>query len=159
MLGEVGLRSASAHPTIFPNLWIFNMMSKVSLRLPKGPTSTEIWWFIFVNPTATKEGRDYLRLRALRHDGPGGVFEQDDGENWGESTKGTESVIARKYPLNYAMNVGHGEVVNDETGPPHVDGGDNEHAQLWYYESWSKWMAAQSWPELTAMQSKPEGYR
>jgi phenylpropionate dioxygenase-like ring-hydroxylating dioxygenase large terminal subunit len=155
LLGDVGMRAANAHPNIFPNLWIFNTFSKARLRLPKGPTSTEIWWFIFKNPNATPERQEYLTKRALRHDGPAGVFEQDDGENWGESTKGTMSLVARRYPLNYSMNVGHGEVVDDETGPPHIDGGDNEHPQLWYYENWGKWMSAGSWDELEHMQSRP----
>ena len=159
MLGEVGLRAGSAHPNIFPNLWIFTGMSKASLRLPKGPTETEIWWFIFKNPDQTAERQDYLTKRVTIHDGPAGMFEQDDGENWGESTTGTRGVVSRRYPLHYGMNVGHGEIVEDETGPAHIDGSDNEHPQLWYYENWSKWMASQSWPELNAMQSEPEGYR
>ena len=159
LLGDVGVRSANAHPNIFPNLWIFNMMSKVSLRIPKGPTSTEVWWFIFKNPEQTEEGQQYLTRRALRHDGPAGVFEQDDGENWGLSTTGTKGLVARRYPLNYGMNVGMGEVINDEASPPHIDGSDNEHPQLWFYESWTKWMAAQNWHEIAAMQSKPEGNR
>ncbi len=159
LLGDVGVLSANAHPNIFPNLWIFNMMSKASLRLPKGPTSTEVWWFIFKNPDQTEEGQRYLTRRVVRHDGPAGVFEQDDGENWGLSTTGTMGLVARRYPLNYSMNVGHGEVINDEASPPHIAGSDNEHPQLWFYESWTKWMAAQSWPELEAMQGKLEGFR
>ncbi len=159
MLGDVGLLSAAAHPNVFPNLWIFNTFSKASLRLPKGPTSTEIWWFVFKNPNTDAERQDYLTKRALRHDGPAGVFEQDDGENWGESTNGTKSALIRKYPLNYAMNVGKGEVIRDENSPPHIAGGDNEHPQLWYYENWTKWMAAENWAELNSMQEKPEGYR
>jgi nitrite reductase/ring-hydroxylating ferredoxin subunit len=159
MLGEVGMRSANAHPNLFPNLWIFNTMSKASLRLPKGPTATEVWWFQFANPNATPEYREYTRLRALRHDGPAGLFEQDDGENWGESTNGTKGLIARKYPLNYQLNLGHGEVVEDESGPPRIETGNNEHAALWYYENWTKWMSAQSWSELTSSQEKPSGMR
>ncbi len=159
LLGEVGLRAGAAHPNIFPNLWIFNTFSKASLRLPKGPTSTEVWWFVFKNPEATEDRQRYLTQRALRHDGPAGAFEQDDGENWGESTKGSMGLVSRKYPLNYSMNVGKSEIVNDETGPAHIDGGDNEHPQLWFYESWSKWMAAQNWPEIRKTQPKSEGYR
>jgi hypothetical protein len=159
ILGEVGLRSAAAHPNIFPNLWVFTTMSKASLRLPKGPTATEIWWFIFANPNETDSERiDYLRRRIVRHDGPSGVFEQDDGENWGESTRGTTSVVVRRYPIHMAQNLGHG-LVSNEDGPPHIDTTGNEHAQLWYYEQWSKWLAAGSWAELTAMQEKPQGYR
>jgi phenylpropionate dioxygenase-like ring-hydroxylating dioxygenase large terminal subunit len=156
ILGDVGLRSAAAHPNIFPNLWIFTGFSKASLRLPKGPTTTEVWWFIFKNPNQTPERQEYLTRRALIHDGPGGMFEQDDGENWGESTNGTKGVVIRKYPLNYAMNVGHGEIIRDETGPPHVDGGLNEHPQIWFYSNWGRWMSAENWAHLESMQEHPD---
>ena len=159
LLGDVGLHSAAAHPNIFPNLWIFNSFSKISLRLPKGPHATEVWWFLFKNPEATEERQRYLTRRGSVHDGPAGIFEQDDGENWGESTKGARGLVSRRYPLNYSMNVGRGEIINDETGPAHINSGENEHPQLWFYESWSRWMAAQTWPEVTATQPKTEGYR
>jgi nitrite reductase/ring-hydroxylating ferredoxin subunit len=158
LLGDVGLR-ANGHPNIFPNLWIMTGFSKVSLRLPKGPTSTEIWWFIFGNPDHDAETAASLVRRALRHDGPAGVFEQDDGENWGESTTGTKSVVIRKYPLNYSMNIGRGQVVSDETGPPRIDTSTNEHSQLWFYEAWTKWMTAESWPQLQSMQEPPGNLR
>ena len=30
----------------------------------------------------------------------------------------------RSYPLNYAMNVGNGQVIQDEDGPPHIEGSE-----------------------------------
>ena len=156
LLGDVGLR-ASGHPHIFPNLWIMTGFSKISLRLPKGPTKTEVWWFAFANPDARPGAPSCPGRRQLRHDGPAGVFEQDDGENWGESTTGTKGLVDSRYPLNYAMNLGRGEVVDDETGPPRIDTTNNEHSQLWFYHSWSKWMASESWDELYANHTRPEG--
>ena len=77
------------------------------------------------------------------------MFEIEDGENWDQSTRGTMGVLSQRYPLNYAMNVGRGEIIDDETGPPHIiTPGYNEHPQLWYYKAWSEWMAAGSWNEL-----------
>ncbi len=156
LLGEVGLR-ASGHPNLFPNLWIMTGFSKASLRLPKGPTTTEIWWFAFYNPEHDDERKVAGVRRQLRHDGPAGVFEQDDGENWGQSTIGTMGTIAGKYPLHYAMNLGRGEVIDDESGPPHIDTDNNEHSQLWFYHSWSEWMASETWDDLRAIHTKPEG--
>jgi len=156
LLGDVGLR-AVGHPNIFPNLWIMTGFSKVSLRLPKGPTQTEIWWFGFYNPEHDAERRAIGVRRQSRHDGPAGVFEQDDGENWGDSTTGTKGKVSSKYPLHYAMNLGHGEIVDDETGPPRIDTTNNEHSQLWFYHSWSEWMASESWQDLRANHSRPEG--
>jgi nitrite reductase/ring-hydroxylating ferredoxin subunit len=152
LLGAVGVRSVG-HPNIFPNLWFMPGFSKVSLRLPKGPTKTEIWWFAFYNPEHDEARKLAGIRRQTRHDGPAGMFEQEDGENWGQSTRGTAGTAARRYPLNYGMNVGQGVVIDDETGPPHIDSGVNEHSQLWYYKCWTDWMAAMSWRDLRANHS------
>jgi phenylpropionate dioxygenase-like ring-hydroxylating dioxygenase large terminal subunit len=156
MLGEVGMR-ANGHPNIFPNLWIMTGFSKASLRIPKGPTQTEIWWFAFYNPEHDTERRAAGVRRQLRHDGPAGVFEQDDGENWGESTTGTKGYSMRGAPLHYAMNLGRGEIIDDESGPPHINTTNNEHSQLFFYDSWSKWMASDSWADLHELHTRPGG--
>jgi 3-phenylpropionate/trans-cinnamate dioxygenase alpha subunit len=157
-VGELGLR-ATGNPHIFPNLWVMHGFSKAAVRLPKGPTTTEVWWFAFYNPENDAETRGQLVRRQLRHDGPAGVFEQDDGENWGESTTGTKGKIIRKYPLNYAMNIGRGEIVRDEEGPSYIETNNNEHSQLWFYQNWTLWMTSNSWPELQQRQLSREGNR
>ena len=146
-LGPVGIRTQS-HPHIFPNFWVaFPGEGQISMRMPKGPTTTEIWWFSLNDPATP------LNKRALETFGPAGLLEQDDGENWGESTRGMKGVISKRYPINYSMSVGHGEVIDDETGPPYIEAHVNEHAQLWHYRNWSEWMAAESWNELKANHS------
>jgi hypothetical protein len=56
------------------------------------------------------------------------------------------------------MSVGHGEMIEDEGGPPYVEAVVNEHAQLWHYRSWADWMAADSWAELKANHTRvPSG--
>ena len=146
--------SVVAKPKYSPaRTWVWNASPPKSSRKLRATGSTT------KNPNATPERQEYLTKRALRHDGPAGVFEVDDGENWEQSTYGTKSLVARRYPLHYAQNLGHGEVVHDETGPPHIDGGSNEFPQLWYYENWTKWMAASNWDELKSMQTPPEPIR
>ncbi|MGE0687613.1 MAG: aromatic ring-hydroxylating dioxygenase subunit alpha, partial [Dehalococcoidia bacterium] len=86
-LTKVGARF-NGHPHIFPNMWIMPNQMQVSMRLPKGPTSTEIWWFTYNYREQSPEEGYESRRRALRHNGPAGMFELDDGENWGESTIG-----------------------------------------------------------------------
>ena len=49
------------------------------------------------------------------------MLEQDDGENWDQSTRGQRGVVTGRYPLNYQMGLGHGEIIDDEDGPPHID--------------------------------------
>jgi hypothetical protein len=87
------------------------------------------------------------------------MLEQEDGENWDQSTRGTQGLISRRFPLHFAMNLGHGEVIEDEVGPPRVETHVNEHAQFWTYRAWAEWMAASNWRELEANHSPPpSGY-
>ena len=76
------------------------------------------------------------------------MLEQDDGENWGQSTLGATGVVSRRFPLNFSAGRGHGQMIEDEGGPPYVETVVNEHAQLWHYRAWSEWMAADSWQDL-----------
>lgn len=145
LLGPVGIK-VNGHPHVFPNMWMTG--TQVSLRVPKGPTSTEIWWFTFLEADLDDETRRKRVNRANHTFGPAGILEQEDGENWGESTKAAKGVISKQHPLNYAMNLGLGEVIIDELGPPRVETRINEHAQLWYYRAWADWMSASSWQEL-----------
>ena len=149
-LGPVGLKSRG-HPNIFPTMWITG--NQISLRHPKGPGVTEIWWFTLLSPDQDPEARKQVQVRAGHTFGPAGLLEQEDGENWGESTRATRGVIGKKAPLNYQMNKGLGEVIADEGLPPYLETSVNEHAQLWLYRAWSEWMAADNWDDLKQMHS------
>ena len=144
-LGEVG-RDVRGHPNVFPNLWVTT--TQLSLRLPKGPTCTEIWWFTLV-PKDSPVDEVTARMRNANHVfGPAGMLEQDDGENWDQSTRQTQGVVARRYPLNFAMNLGHGAPSTPAKGPNYIDTNTNEHAQLWTYRAWAAWMDAENWASL-----------
>ncbi len=155
-LGPVGVTSAG-NVHIFPNVWIQQNFWMLSLRLPKGPTTTEIWWFTFVAEELDEETKATIIRRSSGHNGPAGLTEVDDGENWNESTRGTRGAISRRYPFHYAMNLGHGEVIEDELGPPRIDSNLNEHGQLWHYRNWAEWMAAEGWGDLRANHPLPTG--
>ena len=148
-LGPVGITFSSGHPNIFPNMWI-TQACQVSMRLPKGPNKTEIWWWTILDEDLPPEQWKQQKHRDGHHFGPAGIFEQDDGENWGESTKGARGVITRRYNLNYQMGMGSSEVIEDEDGPPRIEAGTTEHPQLWHYRCWADWMAAESWDDLRA---------
>ncbi len=150
-LGSVGLKSRG-HPNIFPTMWI--TASQISLRIPKGPSKTAIWWFTLIDKDLPAEARGQFAMRATHTFGPAGMLEMEDGENWGESTRATKGVIGRRKPLHFAMNLGRGEVIEPEVGPPHIETSVNEHAQLWLYRAWSEWMAADSWSDLKSNHSE-----
>ncbi len=138
-------------PHVFPN---FSTTSyHVTLRLPKGARQTEVWLFAFRDQDLPIEDtRQYLRW-INAHCGPGGIVDQDDSENWEQSTKGVQGSISRRFPFHYAMGLGHGEYVDEEGSPPRIEAKANEHGQRWYYRAWSEWMASDSWAELKANHS------
>jgi phenylpropionate dioxygenase-like ring-hydroxylating dioxygenase large terminal subunit len=146
-LGPVGIYTRG-HPNIFPNLWIVGGGTQLSLRLPKGPGKTETWWFTIAETGLSEEDRRARVIMATHTHGPAGFLEQDDGENWDQSTRGTRGVVARRHPLHFAMGLGHGNVQSVEDGPPFIDTTVNEHAQLWAWRSWADWMNATDWETL-----------
>ena len=159
-LGPVGLK-VNGHPHVFPNLWVSTAggVSQVDLRLPRGPLSTEVWKFTLLDKNLPKETYAAQLFRNIHTHGPAGLFEQEDGENWGESTRGTLGLVSRRFPLNFAMNVGRGEIIEDELGPPRIESHVNEHAQLWIYRAWAEWMAARDWRDLKEHHSPaPSGF-
>ncbi|WP_091741348.1 SRPBCC family protein [Phenylobacterium immobile] len=146
-LGEAG-RDTRGHPNIFPNLWIASAGTQLSLRLPRGPGHCEIWWFTIIDKNLPVE-QQHIRITNANHTfGPAGMLEQDDGENWDQSTRATSGVVARRYPLNFQMGKGLGTPTKPATGPNYIDTHVNEHAQFWTYRSWAEWMDAESWAAL-----------
>jgi hypothetical protein len=85
--------------------------------------------------------------------GPAGFLEQDDGENWDQSTKGTLGTAARRYPLHFAMGKGRDEV-REDGGQKRIETVVNEHGQLWTYRAWADWMDAASWRDLEASHAR-----
>jgi phenylpropionate dioxygenase-like ring-hydroxylating dioxygenase large terminal subunit len=152
-MGPAGIRS-NGHPHVFPNLWI-TQACQVGLRLPRGPKSTEIWWFSMVETGLPQEDQNYRRYRANHTFGPAGMLEQDDGENWGQSTRGMVGAVSTKYPLHYGMSHSHDPLIVEEGSPPYAETNVTEHAQLWHYRAWAEWMAAGSWDDLRANHSQP----
>ena len=156
-LGEFRGKVNRANMLVFPNLFVNSGSRELMLRNPLGPRRIEIWKTVLVDRNAPPETRRQFVRASNRHFGPAGMFEQDDGENWAQSTLGTASRAAESYDLNYAMGVGAGEFVTDEKSPPRIDSLCNEHAQLWMYKCWAEYMDAASWRELKANHSRPQG--
>ncbi|MBL4868926.1 MAG: hypothetical protein JKY67_21380 [Pseudomonadales bacterium] len=109
---------------------------------------TELWWFTFVDKNMAPEGKKRVIQGAIHFFGPGGLLEQDDGENWSHSTSGSKGLITGSRPLNFKMGMGLDEVYVDESGQSCIETVVNEHAQRWLYQSWSEWMQADNWGEL-----------
>ena len=80
LMGREGVRSMD-HPNIFPNLWVTLGGMQLCLRLPRGPSHTETWWFTIVPKSAPPALRQAMIRHLIHLFGPVGLLEQDDGEN------------------------------------------------------------------------------
>jgi hypothetical protein len=142
---------------LFPNAFVSSMTNNLELRIPRGPLQTEVWMWTFVDKNAPPSARAGFKYASEHHFGPGGIHEQDDGENWGESTNGTRGLASRRYPLNYSLNVGRGEIIEDEEGPPRIENSVNEHGQLWLYRKWAEMMDSPTWADYERTHARPTG--
>jgi len=153
LMGPVGVRTIMGHPNIFPNLWVTLSGLQICLRLPRGPSSTELWWFTIVPKDASPERRQGAIHLAAHLFGPAGLLEQDDGENWSQSTRASRGVASRKLGHTLQMALGQDEAVTGAGGQTGIDTKINEHGQRWLYRSWAEWLAATDWAELKANHS------
>ena len=154
LMGPEGVRS-QGHPNIFPNLWITLGGQQLCLRLPRGPSHTELWWFTIIPKDTPPPLRQAVMRMAIHLFGPAGLLEQDDGENWSQSTRAAAGFSSRKLGAALKMGLGHDEVAIGENGQASVEGWVGEHAQRWFYRSWTEWIAARDWAELEATRSAP----
>ena len=157
LMGPVGVRSMG-HPNLFPNLWITISGLQMCLRLPRGPSHTELWWFTIVPKDTPQPLRRAMIQTASHLFGPAGLLEQDDGENWSQSTRAAHGVASRQLGQYLEMGLGQDQVRAGPQGERYVETQINEHGQRWFYRGWRDWMAAESWAELKANHAPaPEG--
>jgi len=145
-LGPAGA-GVAGHPNLFPTLWVVQEMSQLSLRIPRTPDSTEIWWFTFADRNLDPGMRQFSVNLVSHIFGPAGLLEQDDGENWSQATHQSCGFASRNIPHLLNMGLGHGEII-DEGGLKRIEGFTSEHAQLYTYHAWAQWMKDLDWDEL-----------
>lgn len=157
LMGSVGVRSMG-HPNIFPNLWVTISGLQVCLRLPRGPYKTELWWYTIVPKAAPPPFRKGMVRLATHLFGPAGLLEQDDGENWSQSTRAARGVVGSRLGQTLQMGLGKDEVQTGAAGEHYIETRINEHGQRWFYRGWTDWMTSRNWAELSANHAAaPEG--
>jgi hypothetical protein len=139
-LGDRATKIWPIHGTVFPNcslLWP-QLFRTIRVWHPKGPDRIELWAWTLVDKAAPAEVKDAVRLLSLRTFSPGGVFEQDDMENWQECTRTSRGVITRRYPHNVQMGLGHERFSEDFPGV--IGSSPSEMNQRGFYERWAELM-------------------
>lgn len=140
-LGPVGVRTKGATLTVFPNFSCLPSVMSFRVGHPRGPTETEIWSWVFVDAEAPPETRAAIRKAYTGIFGPGGILEQDDGENWEEVTRGAAGLHADGHPFHLGMGMGT-EGAHDEL-PGLVGPITSEHPQRHFYRHWRDLMESE----------------
>jgi len=93
--------------TLFPNFSFSNGRMSIAVWHPNGPTDTLAWRWYLVPSDAPEVVKNALRQYAMRYQGPAGMTEQDDMENWNQASAASLGTIARRHPYHYGMGQGH----------------------------------------------------
>lgn len=144
-LGPIGIQ-LGGHPHVFPSTWI-TIAGQLSLRVPRSPSVTEVWWFAFRDKNDPDAVKTALLQQQIHGFGPAGFLEQEDGENWSQSTMTTHGTESKNVPHLLKMGLGRGKIIK-EHGFNRIEGAVSEHGQLWTYHAWKQWLSGLSWDEL-----------
>jgi len=78
-------RIGPEHSSVFPNMsWLPN--GTVRIWHPRGAGETEVWSFTFVDKAMPEELKRLWRVQCMQSFGPSGLLEQDDMDNWRNSS-------------------------------------------------------------------------
>ncbi|MSQ32522.1 MAG: aromatic ring-hydroxylating dioxygenase subunit alpha [Dehalococcoidia bacterium] len=136
--------------TMFPNFtWFGGGGSGLMIRSwhPRGPGKTEAWTYCIVDKQAPQEVKDWVRQRLTLCFSPSGGFEQDDMDNFGQSTASGKYQMGRKYPVNVQMGLGHD--TKHEALPGTLSPNISEGNARAFYGRWAEVMDAPSWSQIS----------
>lgn len=142
-----GQRMMGQHMTIFPTCSFLPGVNTVRTWHPRGPNAIEIWTFIVVDADAPEHIKEEFRKQNIRTFSTGGVFEQDDGENWIEVQKVFRGDKARKTKFNVQMGLGDSTTEHPDFSG-RIGGVYSEDAARGFYQHWLRMMTEPSWDTL-----------
>jgi 3-phenylpropionate/trans-cinnamate dioxygenase alpha subunit len=127
--------------TVFPNCSLLSFAGFLTVRLwhPRGPRRMEVWSWGLVEREAPPAVVELARKMQILTFSPSGIFEQDDGEMWGESVEAMGGAYRRRFPLNYQMGAGHGR--RDPEKPGLIHPPSTEIGVFGFYERWRALMS------------------
>jgi phenylpropionate dioxygenase-like ring-hydroxylating dioxygenase large terminal subunit len=138
--------------TVFPNLSIHWLAHSIRVWHPRGPTRMEVWSWSIVDRAAPPAVKEAVRQASIYRFSPTGVFEQDDMDNWAQVTGAGRSVIARRVPANYQMNLGQRFWQHPEL-PGWLGSIWSDSNQLEFYWHLAGLLEAERWDDLRARPS------
>ena len=127
--------------TVFPNFSLLSFAGFLAIRLwqPRGPDRMEVWSWSLVEREAPPSVVELARKMQILTFSPSGVFEQDDGEMWGNCLEAMSGFYRRRFPLNYQLGAGHGR--RDPEKPGLIHPPSTEIGVFGFYERWRTLMS------------------
>ena len=92
--------------TVFPNFSPFYNQRTIRVWHPRGPDKTEVWAWCMVDKAAPDDVKQEILKLYQQGFGPGGMLEQDDGENWPLCVQTSKGRAISPYPFNETMGLG-----------------------------------------------------
>ena len=150
---EIAMTHGYSAGTMWPNFHWLQLTSAadieskpvgiLNLRLeyPLSPTRTRMYSWFAIDKAASPEYRKISYETYVRNFGPGGIFDQDDMENWEECTAAAIGPAAKRHTLHHKMGL------NRKPDPswkgPGIGYPDSygEMTQRAWYGEWLKWMS------------------
>ena len=133
--------------SVFPNM-SFLANGTVRVWQPRGPFQTEIWSWTAIEKAAPEEIKRLKRIGCMATFGPSGMLEQDDMDNWRQSTEAGTSMVARRYPSHIVMGLGH-ETTHPELPGTVIPNLYAEVNQRSLYGRWAEMMDARGWSDIS----------
>jgi len=142
------------HGSIFPNMsFIENFKTnvdgpemharyfRITIRYPISATHSEQLWFLLQPKDADPAWRRLSSLAYLRTNGPSGMFELDDTENFVGISEAASGDVARQLPVTYLGGLGHSAAAADLGWPGSVVEGDKtERTIRAFHRQWNALM-------------------
>lgn len=138
-LGPTRSRLNIVAGNVFPNFSLLPRVFSIRVNHPRGPQATEVWSYCLLPADAPDEVRSAIHGQYQLVFGPGGLVEEEDGENWNSMTSGAASARTDDRPLYVDMGLGT-EYRTDEL-PGTLGPLMSEHNQRGFYRTWRRWMS------------------
>lgn len=143
-----------AHGSVFPNMsFIENFKTnvdgpdlharyfRITIRYPISATHSEQVWFLLQPKDADPEWKRLSSLAYLRTNGPSGMFELDDTENFVGISEASTGDFARTTPVTYLGGLHHVPAPDDLGWPGRViDGDRTENTIRAFHRRWNELM-------------------
>ncbi|MCW5720807.1 MAG: hypothetical protein KIS86_06660 [Devosia sp.] len=124
---------------MFPNFSIEFPFASLHIWHPKGPLKTEVRDLTIVDKKAPQRIKDLLRNHCMLRQGPAGTWEQDDMDNWVQTSFSARNPISKMLPANYQMGMGY--EFRQERMPGLLDNKHSDINQRAMYQTWADQMA------------------